>query len=262
VRRSERLSAQRKFYESRRPGHLQPRLRSFYADKLAGSVASATGMTNEHRVLEVGAGFGRFTFSLLDHCGSVVALDLSRQALGRLEEFRDQQSIPEARCRVCCCSVEQASAERTAGPFDFVVGFFLLHHLDDPAATIEKLASLLAPAGCMAFVEPNRWNPLFALQITFSRELSWRVERGVYRLGGRDIARAYRAAGLVEVASRSFGFFPPALLNRFGIARRIEERLEKLPVLGGIRPFLLATARTPANSGGPGRSQGGGAASA
>ena len=55
------------------------------------------------------------------------------------------------------------------GPVDRMLeigaGFFLLHALPDVGQAIAKLMPLLAPEGRMAFVEPNRRNPLILAQV-------------------------------------------------------------------------------------------------
>ena len=152
---SEHVDRQRTFYDTREHQHLQAREDDRYAHKLAAELARDVGMGPEHRVLEIGAGFGRFTFHLLDYCGSVLALDLSPVALEKLEFERDRLGIEQQMS-------DGLSRSRRGGPdgpgerFDFIVGFFLLHHLPNFAGSIRNLAPLLSPGGRIAFLEPNR----------------------------------------------------------------------------------------------------------
>ena len=53
------------------------------------------------------------------------------------------------------------------------------------------------------------------------------------------------SANLRAIQTRSFGFFPPQVLNRFEAARRIERRLEGMHSLRWLLPFLLLSARVP-----------------
>ena len=48
----------------------------------------------------------------------------------------------------------------------------------------------------------------------------------MFRLSQRQVEQAYRRAGLVEIETRTIGFFPPQLLNRFSAVRRLEVLLE------------------------------------
>lgn len=244
----EHVRRQKAFYERRAHGHLQVRDDDRYARKLADTLAETLGIGRGHRVLELGAGFGRFTFPLLRHCGELLALDLSRRVLDDLERVRDAAGIPEARCRTLCLDVDELAAQPLGESFDFVVGFFFLHHLPDPARSIRLLADALAPGGAMGFVEPNRRNPLFALQVACCPDMTWREEKGLFRLSRRAVESAFRAAGLERIETRSFGFFPPQLVNRWEGARRLEARLERIGALRGILPFLLPSARRPGAS--------------
>ena len=246
--REDHVVRQKHFYETRDHAHLRPLENDHYARKLAQRLASDLGMQPEHRVLELGAGFGRFTLPLVELCASVVAVDLSRRVHDSLARSRDARGIPVERCRPHCADVDGLTEEDFSEPFDFIVGFFLLHHLSDFAHTIKKLAPLLRPGGQMAFVEPNRFNPLFAAQVALCPDMTWREERGMFRLSPRDVEVAFRAAGLLPGRTRSFGFFPPQILNRFPSARGLEGRLERIRALKWVLPFLLPNACRP---GGP-----------
>jgi len=224
----------------RSTSHVRARRRAF-----AASLACGLGIGPRHRVLELGAGFGRFSFPLLEHCGSLVAVDLSPRVLASLARTRDERGIPESRCRVHCSDLDALDAEALGAPFDFVVGFFLLHHLSDFPRSIRALGTLLAPGGGMAFVEPNRRNPLFLAQVAACPDMTWREEKGMFALSASGVESAYRSAALERVETRRFGFFPPQILNNIAPARRFEHFLERRRSLRWVLPFLLLSARSP-----------------
>jgi SAM-dependent methyltransferase len=243
------VDAQRQFYASRPHEHLQPRPDDAYSARLVARLAFELGISSEARVLEVGAGFGRFTFDLLDHCASVVALDLSHEALARLETARDERALPSQRCRALCVDLQGLDPAELDGPFDFVVGFFILHHLPDYPDAIARLARALTPGGAMGFVEPNRRNPLFAAQVAFCPDMTWAEEKGMFQLSSRGVRRAFDAAAMTPRPTRRFGFFPPAIINRLPMARRAESGIERMRVFEPLLPFLLLSAG--AGGGGP-----------
>jgi len=245
VKRSQPAGAPSDFYGSGRHAHLRVRADDAYAQNLAAELARSAALTPEHRVLELGAGFGRFTFPLLEHCGSIVALDVSPRLLGDLERVREERRIPRERLAPLCRDVDELVGDAPAERFDAVVGFYFLHHLPDFAKTIASLAPVLTPGGRMVFLEPNRRNPQFLLQVACCPDMPWREEKGMFRLSAARVAAAYRRAGLGEVETRSFGFFPPPVFNRFASARRLERRLQRLRWLSGVLPFLLLSARAP-----------------
>jgi SAM-dependent methyltransferase len=236
------VERQRTFYRSGEHDHLRARDEDAYAQKLARELARRSGIERHHRVLEIGAGFGRFTFPLLEHCGSVVAFDLSERVLADLAAARDRRGIPEERCRTLCGDVEKIDPS-AAGTFDFVVGFFILHHLPDVPAAIRALVSVLPANGGMAFVEPNRRNPLFLAQVLFCPDMPWREERGMFRLSARKVEAAFAAASLAARPTERFGFFPPQVYNRLAPARALESGVERVRAFHPVLPFLLLSAR-------------------
>ena len=239
------VERQRRFYETREHAHLRPRQGDFYAAKLVRMVARAAGMTRADRVLEVGAGSGRFTFDLLGHCGSVVALDLAPRALGQLDAERAARGIGADRCRTHCADLAALEPDALGERFAFVVGFFVLHHLPDVADAVRRIAGVLAPGGVAAFVEPNRRNPLYVAQIACTPDMTWAEERGMFRLSARSVHEAFGAAGLEPEPVERFGFFPPQVVNQLAAGRRFEAWLERRRALAPILPFLLLRARTP-----------------
>jgi hypothetical protein len=58
------------------------------------------------------------------------------------------------------------------------------------------------------------------------------------------ILPAMRAAGLVDVAVRRYGFFPPAVVNRRP-GRSAEQALERLRPLRPVSAFQLFAGRLP-----------------
>jgi len=234
---------QRRFYDSKRHEHLRASDDDLYARKLVDRLADALGIGPADRVLEIGAGFGRFTFPLLEHCASVVAVDLSQVALDELTRVRDDRAIPKARIETHCRDLAALEPDGFDERFDFVVGFFLLHHLADLRGSIATTARLLSAGGRLGFLEPNRRNPLFLAQVAACPDMDWAEERGMFRLSESGVLAAYRDAGLEHTQSRRFGFFPPQIFNRFGFARRLEDRLEESRLLQPLLPFLLLTAR-------------------
>jgi SAM-dependent methyltransferase len=210
---------------------------------MAAAVAAQLGLQPHQRVVELGAGFGRFTFALLEHCAAVTAVDLSARALDALAHERDARGIAPQRCRTLCSDVDALEARALDGAVDAVVGFFLLHHLPDVRATVAGLAPLLAPGGGLAFVEPNRRNPLYLAQIVACADMRWHEEKGLYRHAIRDYAASLAAAGLGDVRAGTFGFFPPQILARSPAAVRLERRLERSRLLAPLLPFILLSGR-------------------
>ena len=96
----------------------------------------------------------------------------------------------------------------------------------------------------MAFVEPNRRNPLFLAQVACCPDMTWREEKGMFRLSARGVNAVFRELGLRPLDSEPFGFFPPQIVNLApGFA--LEKRLERIGLLKPILPMLLLSAEAP-----------------
>ena len=128
------------------------------------------------------------------------------------------------------------------GCFDAVTGFFFLHHLDDLAPVMVSCRRALRDGGSAVFLEPNPLHLPYAAQVTFTPGMTWRGEKGIYRMTRAKLEAAARAAGFDEVTFREFGATPPALTNR-GWGRRIEATLESLPGWSRVAAFRLVHLR-------------------
>ncbi len=246
--RGEHLDRQRAFYAAGAHDHLSPATSDRYAAHLVEALADAIGLQPGQRVVELGAGRGRFTFPLLARGAEVIAVDLSPRLLAELERERERRGIGAARCRTVCADLEAVPPAALGAAPDAVVGFFILHHLPDVQRAIKGLVALVAPGGALAFIEPNRRNPLYLAQILCCPDMSWAEEKGLYRLAVHAPAGACRRAGLRDVHTATVGFFPPQVINRSAAAVRLERRLERSRLLAPLRPFVLTSARRPAHA--------------
>ena len=159
--------------------------------------------------------------------------------LAELDDTREQLGVPRERCRTLCAEATALAPEPGEPGFDRIVGFFILHHLPDVAAALTSLARLLAPGGRMAFLEPNRRNPLFVLQVLACPDMSFAEEKGMFLMRPASVQQALRDGGLTADPIETLGFFPPQIYNRLDFARRLEERLERSSWLRPLLPFRL-----------------------
>lgn len=189
------------------------------------------------RLLELGAGMGRFSLPLADLGYEVVASDLSPDLLAELRRFDPEGKVQaiEADAFLIDRQVE--------GPFDAVLGFFFLHHLQDFAGVFAAAARVLAPGGVVAFCEPSGLFAPFYLQIALTPGMSLEGERGMTRMRQGPLVAAARAAGLEVLPTRRYGLFPPAIANR-SLGRGLEKALEAvLPAWAPLRAFQIFAAR-------------------
>jgi len=106
----------------------------------------AIGLAPGHSVLEVGPGPGFVTLALADRVGPhgcVYAVDPSAEALRHLESLQEGRGLPQIR-RIVADAAELEPADLSARS---ALVTMVLHHAEDPAAILARLASLLPPGG-------------------------------------------------------------------------------------------------------------------
>jgi SAM-dependent methyltransferase len=244
-RRSDWQDAQRRYYEDRKHAYLEPGRGGLYARNLAQKLFDRLGLPRTSHGLEIGCGAGRFTIPLLEHFDSLEVSDLSSRQLGLLGEELARHRIDGNRCTLHRADIDRLDEFLPAGRFDFLIGVFVLHHLHDPTGTVRRLFELVRPGGRIIILEPNRWNPLYTLQILFLRDFSFREEKRLYQLGLHRLRRIVSEAGFADIEAERNGFFPPQLINRFGFALPLERRLEAIRLLNPILPFLMISGTRP-----------------
>jgi SAM-dependent methyltransferase len=206
---------------------------SAYGRRHFQALVEHAGLGAGSRVLEVGAGMGRFT-RMLDEGGfRVVASDLSEGQIAKL-----RRDFPHVEAIVA----DAAGLPVPAEPYDAVVGFFTLHHMPDLRAAFARFARVVRPGGVVAFCEPNAFYLPFYLQILLTPRMSWRVERGVANMRPGVFRSAAGAAGLETVSLHRYGFFPPAIYNLV-LGRHVEQTLDRLPLPGAVKAFQIVVAR-------------------
>ncbi len=235
------VERQRAFYNTRPHQHLQYAPQSVYAKHLVQHVVQAAQLPQRSQVLEIGCGAGRFTVDLLQRLdGKLVALDLSENLLRGLRRQLEQLPVEgRAKWELVMGDVYHLDTVFGEARFDAVVGFFFLHHLDDLTRAIQELRKLLRPNGQMLFVEPNRRNPLFLLQVLCCPDMSWSEEKGMFTLGQARIRTGFVSAGMSTPTIQTFGWFPPQLLDRWRWTMRVEEWVEQQRLFRPILPFRI-----------------------
>jgi SAM-dependent methyltransferase len=195
------------------------------------------GLAHGQSILEIGSGLGKFTLPLAARGYTLVANDLSPALLARLTQAAD------GRISTICCDAAEIR-RHTSASFDRVIGFFVLHHLTNFDCVFQALADVLKPGGRIAFCEPVAWNPLYYLQIAFAPGMRFAGEPSITAMRSRVMLPAMSRAGLTEVASDPYGYFPPFLKNR-PWGSRLENWLEQRACVPFPHAFQVFTARKP-----------------
>jgi ubiquinone/menaquinone biosynthesis C-methylase UbiE len=115
------------------------------------------------RVLDLGCGSGDVSMlaaELVGPSGSVVGVDRDPGSVDRAQQRADADGVGNVRFVVAdiggadeTAIAEAAGAGVEATPFDALVGRFILMHVTDPAAVLEKAARWVRPGGSVVMVE-------------------------------------------------------------------------------------------------------------
>ncbi len=189
------------------------------------------------RILEVGAGPGKFTLPMTELGWHVVANDLSPVLLEQLRRASN------GRVQTLCCDIADLAAN-TNEPFDHAMGFFVLHHLMEFDAVFESLARSLSPGASIAFCEPVAWNPLYYVQIALTPNMRFAGEPALTSMRPGKILPAMARAGFIDTQARGYGYFPPFIKNR-PLGDRLERWLDQLPWVPFPHAFQVFSARLP-----------------
>lgn len=128
-------------------------------------------------VLECACGTGRLTVVLAQRAENVSAFDISPECVHATQVRADREGLRNV-------SLQPAAMEALPyedGTFDFVVGFFILHHLADMEKGIREVSRVLKPGGRAVFFETNAKNPILMF---CRRHLAGRM--GIPKLGTPD----------------------------------------------------------------------------
>ena len=210
---------------------------SNYTNKLSGLLVSSLNLKPNDDILEIGCGMGRFTLPLLEKSLRITGIDLSLDMLERLRKFAGKNP----NLTLIKGDVDKLSSF-TNKKFDAIIGFFILHHLENLDKSFESIHRRLKKNGQVGFIEPNLFNPLYYFQFAFSKDMSWEGEKGILNMTKANITKKLSNNGFEVTNFKYFGFFPPFIVNsRIGFY--LNNFAEKIMPIKSLLPFILITAK-------------------
>lgn len=164
-------------------------------------------------VIEVGCGTGTTALKLADAVGSIRGTDVSSQMIRIAQAKADQQGAANASFDVA--TVHKAGQDER---FDAVLGFNILHLVDDLPGAIRHARSLLDAGGLFITKTPCLSGKPWFRPLIFLMQLVGKAPRPVQYLSPGRLERMIRDAGfeIVETAG-----LPPKLPSHFIVARAV-----------------------------------------
>jgi SAM-dependent methyltransferase len=137
---------------------------------------------NSCAVLEVGAGHGSFTETVLTAGGTPTVTEMSKPSYEFLtHKFRDNSDV-----RVVYDSDGEA-AFRDGAKYDVILMISVIHHIPDYIRTLTRLCdTVLRPGGAVVAYQDPLWYPRqtrFARLLDTGSYLAWRLTQGEFRRG-------------------------------------------------------------------------------
>jgi SAM-dependent methyltransferase len=207
------------------------------------------GRRGGRRFLDVGCAHG-YTLARLEGRYETVGIDLSEYAIERSREIAPRSKVFRADL------LGELPAEVARGGFDAILAKYVLEHIPDPAAALERLRGLLAPGGFLLYSVPNTESP--GRRLKGESWFGFGDETHCSLLPPGDWRRLTREAGLVAEAEFSDGLWDVPYLKR--LPALLQYPLFSVPCIATVllaRPLLPASwgenlivrARRPAKEG-------------
>ena len=168
-------------YDPGSPHLRHPQIRHAVDRDLTGLVRRTVNRTGRCRVLEIGAGHGTFTETLLAAGGQVTVTEASQASALRLQE----RYAADGRVEIFFDSTGEETLD-LRGPFDLIVCVSVLHHIPDYLRFIDALVDKVDEGGGFYSVQDPLWYPRigrFVHAVHMAAYMAWRVPQGEFRRG-------------------------------------------------------------------------------
>jgi 2-polyprenyl-3-methyl-5-hydroxy-6-metoxy-1,4-benzoquinol methylase len=233
--------SQKQFYNRINPQYLRYEINKPYASYLVRKIVNLLNKTKALNVLEIGAGQGRFSIELTKHVNHLTATDISQNELNLLEKLKKTIGIKNI-------TVEEIDIRKRNSKhkhkYDAIVGFHVLHHISKKYyfSVADNIKNMIKKDGCVSFIEPNNLYPFHIVEMLITKDMEWRIEKGIYSDYIGSFKKACKAKGLKLTICRKFGFFPPPIINKFPWVIKLDRIIEKIPLFNQFFcPFILVS---------------------
>ena len=171
-------------------------------------------LSGDQHVLEIGCGTGTTALKLADSVAHLTGTDIS----GRMIEIAQGKSKDQAIGNVTFA--KQTIEDIATGPerYDVVLGFNILHLLDQPEDAIATLHNIIKPGGM--FITKT---PCLGEKLGYLKPLIWVMQKlgkapRVHFLNFADLENMIGAAGFDVIET---GTYPASTGSRFIVAKRV-----------------------------------------
>lgn len=163
------------------------------------------GDVTNARVLDLGCFDGnRLSLWLAENAAEYVGIDLSADAVARLERTLRERELPNAHAY----AMDFLANDWPDGRFDIVYAYSVLHHFGDLGVALEELRRILVPHGAVVAMDPMMTEPLNrvarVLYRPFQTDRAWEFpfDRATFEMVQRyfEIEQLQGLGGVVRLA--------------------------------------------------------------
>lgn len=216
-------------YSAKRTGWLHQRRQQRVLDFLSTSEPG-------DRVLDLGCGTGNVTLAIADARPDlkVVGIEPLDSYITFAKKQAEERGITNAEFAQGCA--ENLGTVLEEASVDWILTNDVLHHVSDERLALAAVAQASKPGARWLAIEPNRWNPyMFLFQGLTKGERNFHPPR---------FAKVASTTGW-QLAEREYLFLiPTAISSPKPWMKRLEETLERQPVLGGGVAIRLVRSST------------------
>lgn len=166
------------------------------------------------RLLDVGCGIGALHPAISPLFSSISGVDVSKDSIDRARDDNPENAYHH---------YSGAELPFEDDSFDMTLAACVMHHVPTQhwVRFMDEMSRVVAPGGMVCLIEHNPINPATSLSVARCP-----FDADAVLLGAGNMRRRMRSAGLLDVATRHFVFFPS---NKPSI-RKLERLLHWLPL--------------------------------
>jgi len=208
-------------------------------------ISSTLSGIRRKRVLDYGCGWGEKSLEYLERGAQVTGIDISKRFVDQANKNAEAAGYPDNQYDFLV--MDAHLLEFPESSFDFVIGYGILHHLEQEIA-LEQIYRVLAPGGRVMLFEPLADNPMLRIFRLLTPKARTIDEKP---LTSKDIERYSLMAdwqpetlycGIIEaptaiLTSLLFPKNPENILIR--AADKVEIRLHRLSILDSWNQYVL-----------------------
>ena len=184
------------------------------------------------KLLDLGCGTGKFGLKLADKADEIVGIDIARHQIEIANQTAEKYGI--ANFKGVVGDFKDGSYPEY---FDFVLAVNVIHHTDDIDLILNNVLGSLKPGGKLVIFEINPLNPLFIPFLFFIGQLKSHLTKEYWRSNIYSLRKMLERNGYKIEQMNKWCFLPTSLYNHSLVFKRINEMLNKIPLVRSFSAF-------------------------